>query len=134
MNKVTMALDGMDAVKRGIRESPEFVRLKAAESVARTTFAVAQRARAAAKRDTGALRAAIQAKSRGLSGRFEIAAGEFFGRRPDTYWFFVEYGTEKMPASPFVRPSADAEANNYVADIRRIGTALERAFTSGRFT
>jgi HK97 gp10 family phage protein len=132
MNKVTMTLTGMEPLQRAIRDAPEAVRRLTSGVVARTTFSTAQRARAGAPRETGALRAAIEAKSRGLSGRVDIAAGEFYGRRPEIYWFFVEYGTETVPARPFLRPAAEAESAAFLDEIRRVGKTLERSFASGR--
>ena len=41
-------------------------------------------------------------------------------------------GTVRMAAQPFIRPSAEAESNLFIARVRDIGDKLERDWSSGR--
>lgn len=124
MAKVTMQLDGFDALKRATVECPEILRAHAGDAVAQTSFSTASRMKATVRFRTGRLKGAIRSTSRGLNGRVLIDPSAF-------YWRFVEYGTVKMAASPFIRPSAEAEGPLYIHRMRAVGPKLERTWTSG---
>lgn len=120
-----MTLDGIDALKRAVTESPKEMRLYASRVIRETTFQVADKMRASVPVDTGTLLAAIEAKVpvRGLTGRVIIEPEGF-------YWRFLEYGTIKksgatMAARPFVRPSVEAESSRFVERIQGIARDLE---------
>jgi HK97 gp10 family phage protein len=115
----------MDALQRALKDSLEEMRAQVAQAVAVTTFAAAQGVRARAPRDTGLLLSQITSSSRGLRGVVEMGVDAF-------YWPWVEYGTVKMAARPFVRPAAEAEFPNLERRLRDIGTRLERGFTLAR--
>jgi len=62
-----------------------------------------------APKDEGTLRKSIQAKRR-KGRRDEIAASVLFRRDAKAdgfYWRFIEYGTVKDPARPFVKPAVE---------------------------
>jgi HK97 gp10 family phage protein len=122
-----MTLHGFDALQRALATAPEVVRTQTADAVSATAFAIAQRMRTLAPRASGTLRSAIQARSRGTSGRVEIGSEAF-------YWRFLEYGTKQMAARPFVRTSAEFESATFLARIRAIGQRLEQTWGTGRFT
>jgi HK97 gp10 family phage protein len=132
MAKVKMTLTGMDALQRALKTAPEAVQDHAAAAVQTTAFAIAQRARALVPVKTGALKSAITSAAIKTNGRVGLsgAKGE---KNPAFYWRFVEFGTRHMPARPFFRPAADAEAEAFVARVREIGPALERDLASSRF-
>jgi HK97 gp10 family phage protein len=98
----------------------------AADVIAKSSFAVAQRMRALVKVRTGKLKSQIVSASTGLNGRVGFASKDVF------YWLFVEFGTVRVPARPFVRPGAEAEAEPYVRAMAAIGPKLERDFSAGR--
>lgn len=124
--KVTMRLEGFDALQRAIVKAPNVVKAHAGSAVGATAFAVAQRMRSLVRVDTGRLRQAIEVSSRGLSGRVLINPSGF-------YWPFLEYGTVRMAARPFVRPAAEAETSDFLTRVRDIGKKLERDWSAGRF-
>lgn len=108
-----------------MKAAPEAVENRAADVVAKSSFAVAQRARSLASVRTGRLKRAILSLSNGLRGRVG-----FSEKVP--YWKFVEYGTVKMSARPFIRPSVEAESESFVQGMRAIGPKLERDLSAGR--
>ncbi len=126
--KVTMTLDGLQALQRAITSAPAVVRTHASSAVAASSFAIAQSARALAPVATGTLRANI-ISSRvvgGLTGSVGLASKEAF------YWRFVEYGTVNAPARPFFRPAAETESGPFIQRMRAIGPRLERDLSAGR--
>lgn len=73
-------------------------------------------ARARAPVDTGHLKRSITTRERSDEGadmRFavEVPRGAFYGR-------FLEYGTSKMAAKPFLRPAAEAKTEEAVSTMR----------------
>lgn len=122
--KSTMTLQGFEPLQRALKQAPELVREQSADAVKKSTFSTAQRMRALAPRRTGRLKGAIIPTSRGQFGKVLVGAEAF-------YWPFVEYGTERMQAKPFIRPAAEAEGPEYIERIRRIGVNLERSWPSG---
>lgn len=133
MNKVTMTLVGLEALKAAVSRCPDVVRAHMGDVIAATSFAVAQRARSLAPVQTGALKSAITSTARGLSGRVGLTGGMINGRRPDKYWRFVEFGTVKMAARPLFRAATEGESPGFEQRIRGIVPKIERDFASSRF-
>lgn len=128
MAKVTMKLDGMEALQRAIVAQPVRVKAYASDAVSASTFAIAQRMRATVPVRSGVLKSQITpiVGRASLSARIEIAPEAF-------YWRFVEYGTVRVGARPFIRPAADQESTTFIGRIRDIGEKLERDFATSRF-
>ena len=126
MAKVSSKLEGFEATKRAFALAPESVKVAAGDVIAKSSFAVAQRARALVPVRTGKLKAGIVAASTGLNGRVGTNAPDLF------YWRFVEFGTVRMGASPFFRPAAESEQGPYLQAMARIGPRLERDLAAGR--
>lgn len=129
MAKVTAKLEGFERTMKALEAAPEVARTHASSAVASSSFAVAQRARSLVPVDTGRLRDSINSSrvsARSLVGRvgLDATAG---------YWYFVEFGTVKMPARPFFRPAAELEREAFIQRMRAIGPAMERDLSSGRF-
>jgi HK97 gp10 family phage protein len=116
-----MTLTGMDGLLRALREIPDVAREELKHAVTTTAFAIAQRMRATAPRDSGLLLRNISASTRGLTGRVEIGVDAF-------YWPYVEFGTVRMPARPFIRPSAELESGAFEGRLREIARTIEHAF------
>lgn len=125
MAKTTSALDGFEATRRAFAKAPEAVQSAAADVIAKSSFAVAQRMRSLVRVRTGRLKSQIVSSSSGLNGRVGFASKDVF------YWRFVEFGTVRVPARPFVRPAAEAETEPYVRAMAAIGPKLERDFSAG---
>lgn len=121
----SITLEGMDVVQESLRRVPDETRAALTDIIAKTAFASQQRMIAGAPRGlTGRLKASITARSRGLSGFVEI--------RDAYYWRFVESGTVRMPARPFVRPAREAESLAFAQRIKVFATRMERDFAAGR--
>ncbi len=117
-----MKLEGMEALQRAITNAPELAKNHAKDAVSRSTFAVYNRMRSRAPRDTGGLQMEIRWTAPGLTGRITID-GAF-------YWKYLEYGTVKMTARPFIRPSTEEESNNFIKRMQDFGSKLERSWGS----
>lgn len=116
-----MTLTGMDGLIRALRETPDVVKEELKHAVTTTVFAIAQRMRATAPRDSGVLLRSISTSTRGLTGRVEIGVDAF-------YWPYIEFGTVKMQARPFIRPSAEMESSAFEQRLRDIARTIEHRF------
>lgn len=134
MNKVTMTLIGLDALKAAVARCPDVVRTHLGDVVQKTSYAIAQRARTLAPVATGALKASIESTSRGMSGRVGVSGVSINGQRPEVYWRFVEFGTVKMAARPLFRGATEAETPGFEQRIRAIAPKIERDFSAGGLT
>jgi HK97 gp10 family phage protein len=122
-----MTLEGFEALQRAVTQSPQLLKAESSAVVRETTHRVADRMRRMVPTPSGTLLQAIEAQvavKTGLTGRVTIGAEAF-------YWKFLEYGTVKMAARPFIRPAAEFESNNFIARMRAIGPRLERAWSRG---
>ncbi len=126
MAKVSSSLEGFDATKRAFALAPESVKAAAGDVIAKSSFAVAQRARSLAPVRTGKLRAGIVSAATGLNGRVGTNSKDLF------YWKFIEFGTVNVAARPFFRAAAEAEQTAYLEGMKRIGPRLERDMAAGR--
>lgn len=113
-----MALQGMEGLQRALRTMPDVVRQELRQVVGVTAFALANRIRATAPRDTGLLRGAVSSRVTGLTGRVELGVDAF-------YWHFVEYGTVRMAARPFVRPAGELEAADFERRLKDLSRTIE---------
>lgn len=121
-----MQLEGMDALKRAVKDAPVELRKWSSDAIRETTFNVADQMRRYVPVHEGHLLRAIEAAvpvRTGLNGRVLIGAGGF-------HWRFVEYGTRFMPARPFIRPAAEHQAGPYVNRFHEIARRLERFWGS----
>lgn len=122
MAQSTMTITGLEALQAAIKETPKIVRTHVAGAIRESTFAVADRMRRLVPHRSGDLLESITAsapKGSGVSGLVGFDNPRVF------YWRFLEFGTVKMPARPFIRPAAEAEAPRYIQRIQAIGTALQ---------
>lgn len=123
-------IEGLDHAIRQFRRAPELAKKFIGESIRVTEITLAQKVRAAAPVDSGALRHSIGSKTAGLKAQITIEDGLIFGRRPDVYWRFVEFGSvHNVPARPFIRPTAEAEQAPMIARVANAGERVERALS-----
>lgn len=120
-------IEGLDHAIRQFRRAPEVAKKFIGDAIRVTEITLAQKVRAAAPVDSGALRHAIDSKTVGLKAQILIDDGLIYGQRPDIYWRFVEFGTSRMAAQPFIRPTAEAEQQPMIGRIANAGVRLERA-------
>lgn len=118
-----VTLRGMEELQRALRDNAEAVRALVGQAVAVTTFAIAQGVRAGVPRASGLLAANISSRASGLSGAVEIGVDAF-------YWHFLEFGTVKLGARPFIRTAAEAESPVFERRLQDIAGRLERRFDS----
>ena len=125
-------LIGLKEANRALKKLPDFAKAKAQDVMDVTAFNVSQGAQRRVRRRTGQLAGDIawQRRPRSLSAVVGVAARSF-------YWKFLEYGTVKMEAQPFMRPAAEAEQHDHqqrmVKALTDAATLVEReaAVTSG---
>ncbi|MBM3114553.1 HK97-gp10 family putative phage morphogenesis protein [Jeongeupia naejangsanensis] len=137
-------MQGLDALSRKLRLLPKQVQNK---QVKRSLSAGARELitaiKAAAPEDTGLMKTQIvqfrvpqQNKVQvGISSRLKRLKSERTRQKADArnkyrpanygayYWRFVEFGTSRMPAKPFIRPTFDAKKTGIA---RRIIVELEK--------
>jgi HK97 gp10 family phage protein len=112
-----LSLIGLDQLRR-VGTVPAVMRRLLEPALAQGAAAVAADARTFAPRRTWALRAGIRATGRGL----QYAAGV---TGPATaYAHFVEYGTSRQSARPFMRAAARREEDRLPGRLRPIAAAL----------
>jgi HK97 gp10 family phage protein len=93
------------ALKRNrIPATREAIRRAAAEGVARAGGYIVDLARQLCPVDTGALRASIRLEPEQPAPQMTVKAGG----GAVTYARFIEYGTARSPAQPFLTPAARA--------------------------
>lgn len=142
-DSVTVKLEGFAELAAALRELPERVArngLRAAVNAGATV--IKKEAMARAPEDTGALRANMYQKQRreesgpmvqtfyvGVRSGVAKYAKSAANRRAGTagkpyrnagstfYWRFLEFGTSKLPARPFMRPAFELRKNDAVEAI-----------------
>lgn len=106
---------------RALKRLPEFAREQSQKTIDTTAFHIARQAASRAPRRTGVLQGAITWKSRPRSLSAIVGVeGQAF------YWKYLEHGTVKMGAKPFLRPAAEAMTADHE---QRMMQGLERALT-----
>ena len=107
---VTVTITGLEEFGRAAAQVVDVVRTarRTAASASGARVAASARARLnAVTHGTGATAASITAKTTS-SGKVLIGAEPVRGRHP-LLVVWLEYGTVKMPARPFMRPATEAE-------------------------
>ena len=113
-------LIGLREANRALKQLPEFAKSRVQPVMDTTAFQVYNLARARVPVRTGRLKAALAWESRPRSLRAVMGTAD-----PQAfYWKFLEYGTVRMAARPFLRPAADAMRRDHEM---RLIQALERA-------
>lgn len=102
----------MVVVYNGIPSLMAYVEANARTAVRRTADEIVRDARSRAPVDTGQLRSSIKAVSLEHGKSAEVMA--------DTdYAAFVEFGTYKMAAQPFLTPAVQAHTDEFIEDVGR---------------
>jgi len=135
---IQVKIEGLDELKKALDQLPkELHKGPLRSAVSAGAKVVQERARTLAPEDTGTLKRAIyRTRSReGSSAVQEMAiVGIRYGRRfrkrglDAWYWRFLEFGTSKMQAQPFLRPAFDSTIQQQIEAIKvRLAKAIERA-------
>lgn len=134
---ITLKMEGLEGVMGAIRELGPKLSGRALGSAARKSFLpVLERARQLAPVDTGLLRDSIVLESRvgkgGTSADAAVVVGlrvravrgaAKLGRKTNSAhwrWHFIEMGTAKRAARPFLRPALDENAQRVVDEFARL--------------
>ena len=120
--KVVLKLEGMDALKRAVTETPKRLRELSSGAVRETVHRISDRMRRTAPHQSGTLLTSIEsdvAARTGVTGKVIIKSDAF-------YWRFLEYGTIHMAARPFVRPAAESESAPFINRFREVARILDR--------
>jgi HK97 gp10 family phage protein len=135
---IELKIEGLDELRRALLQLPKELRKGPLRSAVSAGARIVQRKAAElAPIDEGTLKKAIyRTRSReGSSSVQEMAIvgvryGKRFRRRglDAWYWRFIEFGTRKMRARPFMRPAFEQTKPEQLEAIRkRLGAAIERA-------
>ena len=120
MGRSYARIEGTDETIRNLGRINDAVLAELEQAVMPGTEVVAESARQKVPVDTGKLKESIQARvtKKNASGvTVIVAAGT-----DEYYWLFIEFGTSKMPAQPFLRPALD---ENRAAVKREFGAQLK---------
>lgn len=118
-----MKIEGLDEIVRNMREIAKDLKGDPLRASLRKGIApIVEQARANAPRgETGTLQKAINSRPmpmddipQGFSDGQEVFVASSRIKKPDApgnawYWHFVEFGTEKMSARPFLAPAFDSK-------------------------
>lgn len=111
---MAVELVGLKEANAALKRLPEFAKGRAQKEMDVTAFNVARDAASRVRRRTGLLARSLQWQSRPRSVSAVVGTlAEAF------YWKFVEYGTVKMLARPFMRPAAEAQRADHDARLIR---------------
>lgn len=123
-------IEGLEHALKQFQQAPDIARKHIGDAIRQTEIVLAQKVRSAAPVLTGALRQSIGSKTVGLKAQITIEEGDFYGdNRPSVYWRFVEFGTYKMPAQPYIRPASETEFTPMVERVKRAAVLVERELT-----
>lgn len=112
-----VAVVGLPELAAALDRAADKARTAAEAAVAEEVESVRQDARATAPADTGELRAGIVGSARGPRGEVRSTA---------RHATFVEHGTYKDPAQPYMAPAAERSRRRFAARAgARIRAALE---------
>lgn len=111
MTKIEFFIEGEDELVRAIRN--RFNEDKVAHVVKRNTTQAQKKAMRLAAVDTGFMRRSITMRVdiTGLAGYITAGAD---------YSPYLEYGTRKMDAQPFMRPAAREQAPIFLSDLKNL--------------
>lgn len=135
---IEMKIEGLSELRKALLELPQELRKGPLRSAVSAGAKVVQdRARANAPVDSGTLRRAIyrtRSKSQSSAVQETAIVGIRFGkkyqkRKQDAwYWRFIEFGTSKLPANPFMRPAFDTTKTGQIQAIAtRLAKGIARA-------
>lgn len=115
---VGMKVIGMAALRSAVTRKVARVNDEARRQVQESTIRIETDAKRAAPVDTGRLRSSISREIEGASGRVYTVV---------EYAEYVEFGTSRRPATPFLQPAIEAERKRLPREFQKyIGNAVKR--------
>ncbi len=136
---MSFEVQGLSALQEQLVELGAELGRKALAQAARKAFKpVLENAKQLAPRDTGALAESLRlavVKPKGgdtvIAVGIRVAAVKGASRDampPARRWHFIELGTVKLAAHPFLRPALDANASRVLDDLKReLAKSIQRA-------
>lgn len=115
-------IDGSDKFMSAIERMPKFLNDEARQAVKNRTLEMEANAKALAPVDTGHLRRSINSEIEEKGGSIvgEVSTGAL------EYAPFVEYGTSKQAAQPFMTPSFVNASKNLTNDLKKAMGVLDQ--------
>lgn len=110
-----MQIDGIPEAKARLAKLPDNLERFGMSAVRNNAQRVVAAARAHVAVRTGRLRGAISV----FVGR-DAAGLQISGNAP--YWMWVEYGTSKAPATPFIRPAVENDGPQFDSEMTAAAT------------
>jgi len=124
-------VEGLEKLQRALKEAPRKTRALLRDMLEESANAVAASARGKVARHEGDLYRAIAVSGRGMTWRAGLEDMSIGSRRgsashinPSIYGRFVEYGTSRTGARPFMKPAAEGEANQITGRLRKVAAAI----------
>lgn len=136
---VSLKVSGLDAINKQLLELKAETAAKVLAAACRKAFQpVLWVARGLVPVDSGALRDSLKiSTSKADEGDMIVSVGITVGKKqggkpgelaPSTRWHFIELGTARIPASPYLRPALDQNADGVVAILKEeLVQGIERA-------
>jgi HK97 gp10 family phage protein len=119
--RTSVRIEGMPALRKALLQVSQEGRKTVQREVLRATLAVQRRAKQLCPVDTGRLRnsIAVELEEGGMNG----AVGTNVKYAP-----FVEFGTSRMPAQPYLLPAFEEERAVFIERLKReLGEAFVKA-------
>lgn len=113
---MTVRIEGIPEAEEALMRASERLLGLMAKVVQETTEDVASEARRLAPVDTGKLRGSIETRTGGLDGEVVTDA---------PYAGYVEFGTSRAPAKPFLTPAAEIHRRRFISGLTETGKAIE---------
>lgn len=136
-----MKVEGLSGLHAQLSELKAELAQKALTQAARKAFKpVLERAQALVPVDTGDLRNALKLTVvKPKTGNAVVVVGIRIaakrgedGMPPARRWHFIELGTAKLPASPFLRPALDSSASEVLQILKEeLAKSIARALKKG---
>ncbi len=111
MSRKTITVEGLPGLRAALAHATAELRAASEEAVREETELIQQDAVKFAPRDTGALERSIRGDAVGLTGNVRATA---------RHATFVEHGTSKTPAQPFMGPAATRARRRFPARAKAI--------------
>ena len=128
---IEFKLDGMDKLFRNLRSVQQAVLDNMESIIKRAAEKIREDAEKLAPKRTGKLARSIEIKKLEVTkDKIRIGVGPV--GKDIFYWFFVEYGTSKMSAQPYLRPAFENNKDAVKREImREINSIIQKEARKG---
>lgn len=120
----TIRVDGLDALIEKFKEMPEEKIKKLFTALKVSSLKIQEDAQAIVPVDTGRLKLSIQSRAERkgdvVGAQVWSNASESESGKSVDYAAFVEFGTSKMKAQPYMRPALDKNKDRLMSELERV--------------